>query len=219
MAFILHLLRPCDLFLDIGANIGSYTVLSAGAIGSRVISVEPIPTTFSKLERNVLLNSLVGLVDTHCIGLSSESAQLMFTSDQDSVNHVISAADHGPTILVPVMALDELLAGRVPKAIKMDVEGHELAVLKGARKTLADPALAAVVMEVNSSGERYGISDDALLDEMRSYGFKPYRYDPLKRYLSDWDSSTDNAIFLRSRSDVSSILAEARRYRLINRSI
>jgi methyltransferase FkbM-like protein len=103
--------------------------------------------------------------------------------------------------------------------IKIDVEGHELAVLKGARKTLADPALAAVVMEVNGSGDRCRIGDEEVIAEIRSYGFSPYGYDPFMRRLLDWNSSIDNAIFLRSRSDVSSILVEARRYRLINRSI
>src|SRR4051812_48596523 len=43
MAFVLHLLRPGDHFLDVGANIGSYTVLAAGAVGARVTSVEPLP--------------------------------------------------------------------------------------------------------------------------------------------------------------------------------
>lgn len=43
MAFVLHLLRSGDLFVDIGANIGSYTVLAGGAVGAKCISVEPIP--------------------------------------------------------------------------------------------------------------------------------------------------------------------------------
>ncbi|TMC68336.1 MAG: FkbM family methyltransferase, partial [Chloroflexi bacterium] len=46
MAFVLHLLRAKDHFLDVGANVGSYTVLAGGAVGARVTAVEPIPETF-----------------------------------------------------------------------------------------------------------------------------------------------------------------------------
>ena len=47
MGFVLHALRPGDLFVDVGANIGSYTVLAAGAVGADAIAVEPVPTTFT----------------------------------------------------------------------------------------------------------------------------------------------------------------------------
>src|SRR5262245_41975942 len=47
MSFVLHLLRPGEKFLDVGANVGSYTVLAAGAVGAQVTSVEPVPRTFA----------------------------------------------------------------------------------------------------------------------------------------------------------------------------
>lgn len=62
MGFVLHALRPGELFVDVGANIGSYTVLAAGAVGADVVAVEPVPTTFAVLRRNVCLNDLVDRV-------------------------------------------------------------------------------------------------------------------------------------------------------------
>src|SRR5262245_63141667 len=62
MAFVLHALRPEDHFLDVGANVGSYTILAAGAVGARVTSAEPIPSTFAKLQRNVASTALETLV-------------------------------------------------------------------------------------------------------------------------------------------------------------
>ena len=53
MGFALHFLRPDDLFLDVGANIGAYTVLAAGAAGCRVIAFEPAPATFRSLQANL----------------------------------------------------------------------------------------------------------------------------------------------------------------------
>ena len=58
MAFLLHFLRKDDLFLDIGANIGSYTILAASSVGARTMAVEPIPITFSVLIENILLNGV-----------------------------------------------------------------------------------------------------------------------------------------------------------------
>ena len=49
MAFLLHLLRPDDLFVDVGANIGSFTVLASGAVGARSLAIEPIERTFNIL--------------------------------------------------------------------------------------------------------------------------------------------------------------------------
>src|SRR5579863_4327451 len=58
MAFLLHFLRPDDLFVDIGANIGSYTILASGVRRARTIAFEPDPVTFAALSRNIALNAL-----------------------------------------------------------------------------------------------------------------------------------------------------------------
>ncbi len=58
MSFVLHLLRPGDLFLDVGANIGSYTILASAVCGADTIAVEPDKTTASYLSRNIAANDL-----------------------------------------------------------------------------------------------------------------------------------------------------------------
>ncbi|MFT3755235.1 MAG: FkbM family methyltransferase [Pseudoxanthomonas sp.] len=116
--------------------------------------------------------------------------------------------------------MDDLLAdSEVPVLIKIDVEGHEGAVLHGAQRTLADRRVAAVLMEVNGSGMRYGVSDDALLSMMCDHGFKAFSYDPLARELREWESVKGNAIFVRDMSVVNDRLKSAKSYRLVNGSI
>lgn len=51
MVFILHVLRPGDLFLDVGASVGTFTILASGVSRANTIAVEPIPATFSRLMR------------------------------------------------------------------------------------------------------------------------------------------------------------------------
>jgi len=221
MGFLLHFLRAEDTFLDVGANIGSYSILAAGAVGASVVSVEPIPETVRHLERNVLLNDLSSSVDVHRIGLSSANSELRFTSNLDTVNHVATdSVESDDIIQVPVTRMDALLMKySTPALIKIDVEGHEGAVLIGGENTLADRRVAAVIMEVNGSGERYGVSDDVLLSMMRAHGFNIHGYDPFNRVLRDWDPAKGNAIFVRDLDLVLDRLKSARSYRLVNGSI
>jgi hypothetical protein len=69
MAFLLHFLRDGDLFVDIGANVGAYTVLASGEIGADTISIEPIPSTVEILETNILINKIQDKVKILKIGL------------------------------------------------------------------------------------------------------------------------------------------------------
>ena len=219
MAFVLHLLRANDHFLDVGANVGSYTVLAGGAVGARVTAVEPIPETFAHLARNIALNGLGTRVRACQCGLSEASGVLRFTRGLDSVNHVLAAGELVPAIEVPVQTLDDLVGSDAPVLMKIDVEGHERAVLVGAIRTLADPTLLAVVMETNGSGSRYGVSDAELVSLMHGHGFLPHGYDPFRRTLVDAREADGNTVFVRDRTAVEARLSGSKRYRLINGTI
>jgi FkbM family methyltransferase len=73
MAFVLHYLRPDDLFVDVGANVGSYTLLASGAVGARTIAFEPVPQTLARLRANCDANGLGTRVDVRavCVGASA----------------------------------------------------------------------------------------------------------------------------------------------------
>lgn len=130
MAFCLHLLRADDLFCDVGANAGVYTVLAAHAIGCRVVCVEPVPSTFQLLMQNIHANGLADQVDARCNGIGSEPGRLAFTTERWSLNHVV-APDTDNATEIDVITLDALLDGCKPAAIKIDVEGFEAHVLAG----------------------------------------------------------------------------------------
>ncbi len=219
MAFVLHALRPDALFMDIGANIGSYSVLAAGGAGAKVIAVEPIPSTFENLQANVILNGLGSRIEVHCMGISEQPGMLRFTKDQDTVNHVLALGEISPYLDVPVTTVDNLCNGRVPTIIKIDVEGHEKSVLLGAAQTLGSPDILAVVMETNGSGSRYGVEDSELVSLMSGFGFSGLGYDPFSRTLLDRPSTGGNTIFLRDRATVQALLKSAKRYLLVNGDI
>lgn len=203
MAFVLHTLRENEHFLDVGANIGSYTVLAAAGPGARVTAIEPIPSTYRKLQLNVSLNEFGHLVRACNIGLSDKSGTLRFSSEMDTVNHVLAKGESNVKALeIPVMKLDDLIGDDCPRIIKIDVEGHELPALKGAATTLANPYLLAIIMETNGSGKRYGWKDEELFELMKQKGFESFGYDPFKRELLQTSAAGSNTIFVRDKKEI-----------------
>jgi len=206
MAFVLHVLRPGDLFADIGSNVGSYTVLAAGAAGANCVSFEPLPATFVHLLDNIRLNNLESKVTAKNIGLGASSGSLTFTSGLDCVNHVVAEREVVEnSINVPVSTLDAVLSGSTLTLMKIDVEGFETEVLNGAAETMQGPSLLAVVMELNGSGRRYGYDEEKIHQRMLGWGLAPARYDPLQRtitILHSRNTSTGNTLYVRNLESV-----------------
>lgn len=201
MSFVIKSLRKGDLFVDIGANVGSYTILASGVAGAHSISIEPHPVAFRKLTNNIRLNSLESLVSAQEHAIGATPSILRFTSDLDTVNHVVSSSGHsGEIIEVPVLPLDALLHERQPTVIKIDVEGFETEVLNGGKKTFSSPTLLAVIMELNGSGQRYGYDEDAIHRRMLEWGFETATYTPLERTLTATQTrrkTTGNTLYVR----------------------
>ena len=214
MAFVLHMLREGDLFVDVGANVGSYTVLAAGVTGANVVAFEPGAKAYRSLLDNVRLNDLGALVESRNEAAGDKVGEVQFTQNADTVNHVVAlASDDAPAVNVPMNTLDNALAGRVPVMMKIDVEGFESSVIAGAPATLAGEQLQSVVMETNGSGAGYGASDDELHAGMIRAGFTPCRYEPFTRKVEPIESysSSGNTIYVRDVAFASARVAGARK--------
>ncbi len=212
-SLLLHLLRKDDLFVDIGANVGVYTVLAAGALGARVVSIEPVPQAFNKLTANLRVNDIVDKVTPHNIGLGRAEGSLRFTSNQDTANHVVEDnAWSGPSVLVPVSTLDTVLNGDAPVLIKIDVEGWESEVLAGAEATLRRSSLLGLIVEMNGEDPAMSENERRVHDGLLHHGFSPYSYNPLTRSLHLLPSKslgTNNTIYLRNVDRVSALVTSA----------
>ena len=218
MSFMLHLLRPSDVFIDVGANLGSWTILGGKVCGASVYAFEPVPLTYRRLRDNVLINDLDGKVETSNCALGEASGELGFTSELDTMNHALSDSDiETDGIIVPVETMDRVLGCASPALIKIDVEGFELAVLKGSHELLRSRAPLAVILELNGSGRRYGHGDSALVNFMRELGFNPFRYEPASRALTPLERPGGfgkNTIFIKDVHAVQDRLTRAPRFRI-----
>lgn len=222
MAFVLHLLRPDDLFVDVGANIGSYSILAAGAARARVLALEPVPKVFESLLDNVHLNRLEPQIRALNLAAGATAGSLAFTTNLDTMNHALPASAQtvgAQSIQVPVQTLDQIVAGEQPKMLKIDVEGYETAVLSGAKSVLSNPSLSALIVELNGSGARYGYDDESLHQEILSLGFEPVHYEPFTRALTvlpGRNHAGGNTIYVRNPQTTTLTLAAAPRYRVLN---
>ncbi len=218
MAFLLHFLQCNDLFIDIGANVGVYTILSSAEIGAKTIAIEPVPSTFNYLINNVLINNIQDKVKAFNIGLGSENGILCFTRNYDTANHVAEKSDTD-TIEVEAKTLDSIIIQekQYPVLIKIDVEGFEMEVLKGSYKTLQNDTLKAIIIELNGSGKRYGYDEKEIHRMLLDLGFRPIKYNPILKkieYIEQYNEH--NTIYIRDKQFIENRIKNSRPIRVGN---
>lgn len=201
MMFVLHFLGEKDLFLDIGANIGSYTVLASGVRRSTTWAFEPDPTTAQHLARNIALNDLHRLVNVYECALGASRTEIRFTIGRDSMNQVAND-DAIATQVVRQERLDDLIGAALPTMIKIDVEGYEEFVLAGAQNTLKRPSLQAIEIETVTH---------RVAQIMQDHNFEKAHYNPFTHelYSEPTGIPAANSLFLRDRPSVEAKLRTA----------
>lgn len=212
MGFFCHFLRAEDLLLDIGANVGVYGLLSAKSTGCQVIACEPAPDTFHILSDNVRLNRLDDRIELHNIAVGDADGTLTLSVGQHGLNHVVQ----GSGTVVLQRRLDDIVGDREARALKLDVEGYEMHVLRGAARILANPAIKVVMVEINGLIERYGETVDGIRAHLQSHGFAPVAYDPSIRGLSP--GSAHDEMFVRDLDFVSARVCSAPPFVLFGKS-
>lgn len=132
-------LKKGDCVIDIGANIGSFTVMSAALVGEsgKILSIEADPRTFSFLSENVTLNKLNNVKIVNC-AIGDEVGEVCFTQKKyDSDNFIVDKkVAENDTIIVPMSKLDNVNNFEQVDLLKVDVEGFEKFIFLGAENTL-----------------------------------------------------------------------------------
>lgn len=220
MFFMLHFLRREDTFVDIGANVGSYTILASKHTEANTISIEPAPSTYECVLDNLNINRINDKVIALNIALGSEKGTVHFTQVFDTMNHVAYKNEEN-TIEVPINTLDNVLANGVnPLLLKIDVEGFETNVIAGADKTLQNENLQAIIIELNGSGAEYGFDEKEIHNTLLARGFTPYSYNPPKRELTAIEHfGTLNTIYIRDINFVTNRVKNAPTVKIRNQEI
>ncbi len=200
--FLIHYLTSNDLFVDVGANHGHYTMISSGICKSKSIAIEPVSETFERLKMNIELNKLKN-VKLFNLGISDAKGQLYISNNLGSMNRVIDdSKKHNNCELIKVTTLDKLLSEEKKiNLLKIDVEGFEKQVLLGCKEILKNPFLNVIIIELNNSNKHYNYNENDTIVILEKSGFYPYKYihpDNKLVLLEKKNFDSYNTIFIRN---------------------
>jgi FkbM family methyltransferase len=186
MSFLRHYLRPGDGFVDVGANIGVYTILAASRVGptGRVASFEPGPETLRRLRGNVELNGLKN-VEVHPVAVSDRAGTVSFDLAGGTTGHLARGKGAASAVEMETVRLDDVLRGGGWAAGKMDIEGAEPLALRGAERLLGEMSPPVWLLEVNGLLRRYGFTEAELWGWLAERGWDVCLYDLEQRVLRD----------------------------------
>lgn len=210
MVFLLHVLRPGDIFVDAGANIGAYSLLASGLAGAQSIAFEPFPPAADHFQQNISLNKLDNRIELHRIGLGAKKKSIQLTSEKGIQNHIVTTSQSINSIDIELDSLDQICADQIPLLIKIDVEGYETAVIEGGKKLLENKGVKALIIETMGLGTRFGYKEDLLHDQLLSMGFGLYSYNVNERTFSALDRPLfGNNLYLKDMAFIQSRIKEA----------
>lgn len=170
------LLRPGSIFVDAGANKGDFTLLAAKMLGNSgmVIAFEPEPQNFDWLRKSIGLNGYTNITIYQAALSDKNGAAELYLGVKSGWHSLIKGQvdrDRG-VITVPIRMLDDILdlpgaEGR-PCMIKIDVEGAELNVLRGAAGLLSRGSDVILLIDIHPD---LGVNPKHVCDFLRSFGF------------------------------------------------
>jgi FkbM family methyltransferase len=173
--------EPDEVLIDIGANVGMYTIWAAKTRGVRVFAFEPESQNYALLYKNIVLNQLSKQVIAYCVALGDQGGYSLLHLNQfqagrsnhsygEEVDYKLEHREAEVSQGCIAATLDSLVtSGAVPMPhhIKIDVDGFEHKVLAGGANVLADTQLASVLIELNTNLEQHR----KIVTDMQSLGF------------------------------------------------
>ncbi len=177
--FAVEYLTEGDTFIDVGANIGCVTAAGSVTVGASgcVYAIEAHPRTFSYLQKTVSLNNATN-VSCINVALGATEGKVCFTDERRKDDNNRVSQDGSSGLEVPCVPLHSLVrANSIDRIalLKIDVEGFEMHVLRGAESIL--PQVDCMYIEVlDHTLRKFGSSAEEVMDFVRSQGFELYRF-------------------------------------------
>lgn len=195
MMFLKKYLGTEDIFVDAGANVGSYSLFVANMLtNGKVYAFEPVPETYRILRANIGINQFDN-VNAYRMALGDEESVVSFTTDGDTTNHIISNKEeqNHEFVRVRCVPLDKVVTKC--EVIKIDVEGFELTLLEGSKRLFADGGVNVVIIEAFENRSE-------IENFMKKYNFVECVYEPASNKIVEYDlydapQSDFNLMFIR----------------------
>lgn len=190
MDFVRRYLRPGDCVLDVGANIGVYTLLAASVIGptGKIVAYEPNAESFDRLLENIQINGIQEQVDARRAAVGESRGSVKFHKKQDVSNRIAHANEtaNEPDAFeeVPCVVLDEECKD-IPFVLgKIDIEGAEMMAFRGMTQLLRAGNPPVWLLELKDRLLRpFGTSAREVADLLGSQGYQLAVYEADDRQL------------------------------------
>ena len=131
-----NLLKSSHVFIDVGANIGYYSLIAARKVSEsgKVVAFEPEPTNYEILKENILMNKITNIIcEQQALGEKTEQKELFIDSKNSGGHHLYNLNNGSKSVLVKTITLEDYIKKNPMKVdfIKMDIQGYEPCALRG----------------------------------------------------------------------------------------
>jgi FkbM family methyltransferase len=188
--WVTRLLQPGDTFIDVGANIGYYTVLASRLVGSsgRVVAFEPDPVAASFLRKNLLLNAIDGaVVEQKAVSDENGTIQLYLAPENKGDHRTIPTEEARETIDVEAVRLDDYassLGGRIDM-VKVDTQGAEGFILRGMEGVIENNPELTLILEFWPAVLAENFDVAAIVGQLREQDFVFFNLGPGNTLVDD----------------------------------
>lgn len=186
-SYILNNLKPNDTFIDVGACIGDYSLFASSIItNGHIYAFEPYKKSIGMFEENIRLNNIKNISIFNGVSSDKNGYEYLSIEKESEVNHIVHKKNMDKGIKVPSITLDRYIAENNIKQVailKIDVEGSEMKVLKGAVKSIKDGKIKKILIELNKNNQLFGSSNQKIIEwlKKRQYGIYLFEEGKIKK--------------------------------------
>lgn len=176
--YILNNLKPNDIFIDVGACIGDYSLFASSVITKGHIYVfEPFNKSIEMFEENIRLNDIKNISIFKGVASDKNGYEYLSIEKESEINHIVHEKNRYRGIKVPAITLDRYITENNIKHVailKIDVEGSEMKVLKGAGKSIRNRKIKKILIELNKNNQFFGTSNQKIIAWLKKHQYSIY---------------------------------------------
>lgn len=181
------ILKPNMVFVDIGANVGYFSLIAAKLVGDQgqVYAFEPDPENFKLLEKNIKVNNYKNIIAINK-AISNKSGKARLYLEPDNLcGHSLVAKNGNKFVEVETIILDEFLKNKKIDVIKIDVEGFEPAAFEGMKNTIKNNDKISMITEFYPEAiKKAGYSPEKYKNDLIGMGFKLNEFGEGKKLIN-----------------------------------
>ena len=179
--YVLNNLKPSDTFIDVGACIGDYSLFASSVISKgEIYAFEPFKKSIEMFEENIRLNGINNISIFRGVASDKNGFEKLQIENESEINHITHEKNNMNVIKVPSITLDRYITENNimhVAILKIDVEGSEMKVLRGAEKSIRDKKIEKILIELNKNNQFFGTSNQKIITWLKKQHYNIYLFE------------------------------------------